>query len=66
MSDLFDQASALEQHMLDVALTHRKPSLKPIGKCYWCETPVPAPAQFCDADCRDDHAQYHRRTNGGF
>lgn len=53
MSDLFDQASALEQHMLDVALTHRKPSLKPIGK-------------FCDADCRDDHAQYHRRTNGGF
>jgi hypothetical protein len=66
MADLNDQASAHEQHMLAVALTHRKPSLQPIGKCHWCEAPLQPGEKFCDADCRDDYAQYHRRTNGGF
>jgi len=55
MSDLFDQASALEQHTLEVALTHRKPSLPYVGKCHWCSSPVPANAHFCDHDCRADY-----------
>lgn len=66
MSDLFDQASALEQHTLEVALTHRKPTLKDTGHCHWCDEPVPPGAHFCDSDCRDDLEQYRRKTNGGF
>ena len=55
MPDLFDAASALEQHSLEVALTHRKPTLKDIGRCHWCDEPVQPGAHFCDPDCRDDY-----------
>ena len=66
MSDLFDQASALEQLSREVALTHRKPSLPYTGRCHWCDEPVQAGAHFCDHECRADFEQYRRRTNGGF
>lgn len=67
MSDLSDQASALEQLNLEVALTHRKPSPKATGKCLWCDqTLEKAGAQFCPGgDCQHDFEMYRRR-NGGF
>ncbi len=62
MPDQFDSASALEQHTLEVALTHRKPSLKAIGKCHWCDEPVQPGAHFCDVDCRDDYTKHKRMS----
>ncbi|WP_037427203.1 hypothetical protein [Shewanella sp. POL2] len=56
MSDNVDDANALADLQLQVAMAGRKrPVMRPFtGCCYWCCEPVESPRIFCDADCRDD------------
>lgn len=59
--DIIDQAAEREQMDRDLALAaarNHAPALVPCGVCFNCEASVPAGADFCDSDCRDD---YERR-----
>ena len=57
-SDESDRASALEEMERENALARVRSSmgrsLKPVGRCYFCDDDnLPANHIFCDNDCRD-------------
>lgn len=54
MGDI-DCAQAREAQDREMFLAHRKPQLTPKGTCYNCLEPVPAIAEFCNADCLKDY-----------
>jgi len=68
--DLADQAEAAEQRFRDAALSVRKPTLVPCGRCHYCDAELPTGKLFCRADpdvsCRDDwqDEQDARKRNG--
>lgn len=61
--DILDQAKAVEELHLNVALQNRAPApaIAETGFCLNCEAPVPAGHRWCDADCRDDWQRATRR-----
>jgi len=66
MTDIFDQASEIEEMQRKHALTYRKPILSPIGKCYYCLELVEENRIFCNSDCRDGYSleQAAKERNG--
>lgn len=71
-SDESDRASALEEMERESALAKVRSnmgrSLKPVGRCYFCDDDdVVAGTLFCDNECRDmwQREQDARRRNGG-
>lgn len=58
--DIADEAAALAEHQLNVALANRQVTTMPFtGACYWCEEPI-SKGHYCDGDCRHDHETYLR------
>ena len=57
MADFADRVDAANAVYIAAALTHRRPQLAPIGRCYNCDDTLDAGC-FCDGDCRID---YQRR-----
>jgi hypothetical protein len=55
MSDFCDDASAVSELYLEIALQNR-PKDGPIatGFCINCKEKLPSGERFCDNDCRDD------------
>jgi hypothetical protein len=55
--DQFDRATELEekQRELSIEANRQGRRLIPVGRCFNCDSPVPASHVFCDADCRDDY-----------
>lgn len=71
-SDESDRASALEEMERESALAKVRSSmgrsLKPVGRCYFCDDDGVASGKlFCDNECRDmwQREQDARRRNGG-
>lgn len=53
--DDVDRANENAEIYLTSALSNRRAvALRPIGYCYYCDTPVRVGVLFCAADCRDD------------
>jgi hypothetical protein len=61
-----DRASEREEQARKDALALRMPAMKPIGRCYWCDSDTHGNALFCSIDCRDDYqkAQDAKKRNG--
>lgn len=60
MSDIADEAAALQEHALKVALANRqRQEQKFTGRCHWCDSAISS-GNYCDSDCRDDHQLYMR------
>jgi hypothetical protein len=57
MSDEIDRAQEDEQMALATARAKRKPTLKPINRCYNCDEAIRM-GLFCDGDCRDDYEKW--------
>lgn len=55
--DWADEASAIEQQTLELALKTRRPVLPTSTRCYNCGEQLTNRVNYCDADCRDDHQQ---------
>ena len=55
MGDWIDEAVALQEQMLAVALANRPAPPPPSSICLNCKEPLTARFNYCDADCRDDH-----------
>lgn len=53
MRDIADIANEQVEAFTRAALSHRKPVLLPVGRCYNCDEKISG--VYCDADCRDDH-----------
>ena len=66
--DEFDRASEIEQRDRDRALTVRKPTLKQVGLCHYCSSPIASSLLFCGKDCADDWQRLDaaKQRNGGF
>lgn len=59
-ADIGDEAVALAEHHLNVALANRPVANMPFtGACYWCEESIDK-GHYCDGDCRHDHETYLR------
>jgi hypothetical protein len=57
MSDFCDDASAVSDLYLEIALSNRqKDGPRPTGFCLNCTEALPQGERFCDTDCRDDWA----------
>ena len=61
MADFADKSSELSDHLLDIALTHKKKEAPAFnGKCLFCGETTQAPRRWCDAECRDLYEKYGR------
>ena len=63
MSDIFDDASDLEEHHRSVAIAKarlQKKELKITGFCLTCNERLEDSKRFCDAWCRDEYQRYER------
>jgi hypothetical protein len=64
-----DEFDAIQERMEQEEELRRKYAPKPvtiksIGKCLYCGTPLTGDMRFCDSDCRDDFEyMIYRRTN---
>ncbi len=59
-ADIGDEAAALAEHNLSVALANRQVVTMPFtGACYWCEESI-SKGHYCDGDYRHDHETYLR------
>jgi len=58
MADEAERAAELEELHRQNALRHRKPELKPKGRCHYCDETLPEGLKFCDAECRDEYEIY--------
>lgn len=74
MTDIYDQASDLEEQDRNLAIEyHRKAnkSLLPVGSCYFCDSILRDGELFCTdngkIECRDDYERVEkaRERNGG-
>lgn len=55
ITDLSDQATAVEELFRETAIRRREPNGPPAtGACLFCESPLEPPMRWCDAACRDD------------
>lgn len=55
MGDLIDRANDTADTFLSAALSARRDEApSATGACLFCRKPVPPPARWCDAGCRDD------------
>lgn len=63
MGEIIDEANALTELQLSVALSNRKqePVLRN-GFCNYCGSPVPVDHAFCDSDCHDDYEYELKRA----
>lgn len=59
MADEIDRANDQAQHILDMQLLRRKPTLKPMGRCHFCDDELRF-GIFCSGDCRDDYEKEQR------
>lgn len=61
-----ERAEAHEQMFRDIALSQRKPTLKPCGHCYYCDGTVHHNVLFCSTACAKDweHEDKIRKING--
>jgi len=60
--DQFDRATVLEEQIRELALRHREPSGPPAtGHCLHCDQPLPEGKRWCDAECRDEWAEFRSR-----
>ena len=64
MADIFDQATAFEEHDRETALKlrDRGPTILGTGLCLCCDAPMPGDRRWCDADCRDTYLAHQRRN----
>jgi hypothetical protein len=55
MADFGDEAQAVNERFLELALSRRVREEGPVatGRCLYCEEPVEKGRRWCDADCRD-------------
>lgn len=65
-ADFLDASQEIEQALLDkriAAIRAAGREFQPKGECHWCEERFDSGSQkiFCDADCSEDHAKYHRK-----
>jgi len=56
-----DKATEFEELRREIALKYRKPTPKPMGYCYWCESETTG--TFCSSECREDWEQSKRFKN---
>lgn len=66
MPDEFDQIQERmeKEEELRRKYTPKPVTLKSIGKCLYCGTPLTGELRWCDEDCRDDYEyMLYRRTN---
>lgn len=62
MSDFCDDASAVSELYLSIALQKRTPTgPQPTGFCHNCREPLVNELRFCDSDCREDWAVLSKR-----
>lgn len=53
-ADPADEASAREQHLIEVALANRPaPEITFTGFCHWCEDSIDK-GHYCSPECRED------------
>lgn len=69
MSDILDNTDEVETRLLQLriqAAQNYSSTLKPIGKCHWCEElfSKETPKLFCDSECAIDHEK-HKEFNRG-
>lgn len=64
MPDLVDLVNDQQQHILDLRIKNARQSqntLRPKGRCYFCDEDVEQPRLFCDADCASDYDKLKRK-----
>jgi hypothetical protein len=64
--DVLDKAEEVIEIVLDKQLSYRKPQLKPMGACWFCNEPIGAGALFCHNKKGDDlgcAGDYERRED---
>ena len=55
MTDVFDQATELEEKQREIALSFRNPKLTPYGACYNCGEQLLGNMVLCNSECREDY-----------
>lgn len=58
--DDIDRAQEYEALSIVVALSERKPVLKPAGHCYYCDETIQRGVLFCGSACAQDYEQEER------
>lgn len=58
--DDIDRANDQAEQMLDFQRRARKPVLKSIGRCYYCDDDLRM-GIFCCSECRDDYEKQERQ-----
>lgn len=62
MADIIDNANNHAELFLQSALSKRMQiSLKPCGRCHYCNEVVSAAHLYCDSECAKDHEEELRR-----
>jgi predicted nucleic acid-binding Zn ribbon protein len=54
VTDIFDQATELEEKQREIALSFRNPTLTPCGACYNCGEALSGTMVLCGSECRED------------
>lgn len=60
MADECDRAQTQIDQALAHSLSHRKPTLRSVGHCYYCDETVQRGVLFCSKDCAFDYEQEER------
>lgn len=68
MADDVDLTTDREEQILEVRILNIRALAAQrrdyAAACLWCEEPTGGLADYCSADCRDDHAANLRMTEG--
>ena len=66
MVDIADQASLVEQSLLEAALHNSRQNtetIKPTGYCLYCGDSVEGDLRWCSVECRDDYERDQKLKN---
>lgn len=66
MADIADQASLVEQSLLEVALRNSRQNTetaKPTGYCLYCGESLGGDLRWCSVECRDDFERDQKLKN---
>lgn len=58
--DQLDSAQQIEELNLRCCISHKKPTLSPVGHCYYCDETVRSGVLFCSSECREDWEKERR------
>lgn len=64
MDDNIDRANdELEMNLVQAIQYRKSEGPKPTGKCLWCEETTGELQRWCDASCRDQWEEHHKKTH---